>query len=382
MGGVLLCPSGTYLDLPLRGMISVFFLFPRLSKMYEFQSPRRTNASVAGQRSEMDLCSRWDRAFAFLLLLLAIGAMAGCQMFSGPGPSPTSGATGTLVANPSTINFGSVQVNSTQTHAETLTNTGGATVNISAAALSGAGFSTTGLNVPTTLTAGQSLTFYVTFTPSASGAVSGGLLLTSNSSVPSLRVALSGSGGSPGQLSVSPSTVNFGNVIVGVAQKQTVTAAASGASVTISSITTSNPEFALTGLSLPLTLAAGQSASLTVTFTPQASGVTSGTIAFASNASNAPTAETLTGTGTSASQHSVNLSWTASTSTVVGYNVYRGTQSGGPYVVLNSAPNASTTYTDATVQAGGTYYYVVNAVDASGNVSAYSKQAQAAIPTP
>jgi len=348
--------------------------------MGEFQPPRCTNVSVAGKRSEMDLGSVWDRAFAFFLLLLAIGAMAGCQMSSGP--SPTSGATGTLVANPSSINFGSVQVNSTQTHAETLTNTGGATVNISAAALSGGGFSTTGLNVPTTLTAGQSLTFNVTFTPSASGAVSGSLLLTSNSSVPSLSVALSGSGGSPGQLSVSPSTVNFGNVIVGVTQKQTVTAAASGASVTISSVTTSNPEFALTGLSLPLTLAAGQSATLTVTFTPQASGIASGTITFASNASNASMAETLTGTGTPAPQHSVSLSWTASTSTVIGYNVYRGAQSGGPYVVLNSAPNVGTTYTDGTVQAGATYYYVVNAVDASGNVSAYSNQAQAVIPTP
>lgn len=329
----------------------------------------------------MDLGSRWDR-FAFFLLLLAISAMAGCQAYSGSRPSPTSGATGTLVANPSSINFGSVQVNSTQTHTETLTNTGGATVNISTATLSGSGFSTTGLSLPTTLAAGQSLTFNVTFTPSASGAVSGSLVLTSNSSAPSLSVALSGAGGSAGQLSVSPSTVNFGNVIVGVTQKQTVTAFASGASVTISSVTSSNPEFGLTGLSLPLTLTAGQSASLTVTFTPQASGVASGMITFASNAGNASTPETLTGTGTPAPQHSVSLSWTASTSAVVGYNVYRGTQAGGPYGALNSAPNAGTTFTDAAVQAGGTYYYVVTAVDASGNQSAYSNQAQAVIPTP
>ena len=326
----------------------------------------------------MDLGPRWDRAFAFFLLLLAIGVMASCQMPSGS----TSGATGTLVANPSNINFGNVQINSTQTQTETLTNTGGATVNVSAATVSGAGFSTTGLNVPTTLSAGQSLTFNVIFTPSASGAVSGSLTLTTNASVSSLSVALLGTGGSPGQLSVSPSTVNFGNVIVGATQKQTVSAAARGASVTISSVTSSNPEFALTGLSLPLTLAAGQSASLTVTFTPQATGVASGTITFASNASNVSMSETLTGTGTPVPPHSVSLSWTASTSTVAGYNVYRGTQSGGPYVVLNSAPNAGTTYTDAAVQAGGTYYYVVTAVDASGNQSAYSNQAQAVIPTP
>jgi fibronectin type 3 domain-containing protein len=47
-----------------------------------------------------------------------------------------------------------------------------------------------------------------------------------------------------------------------------------------------------------------------------------------------------------------------------------------------SAPVSSTTYTDRTVLAGGTYYYVVTAVDSSGNQSVYSKQAQAVIPAP
>jgi fibronectin type 3 domain-containing protein len=66
----------------------------------------------------------------------------------------------------------------------------------------------------------------------------------------------------------------------------------------------------------------------------------------------------------------------------VGYNVYRGTQSGGPYAVLNSSPNPSTSFTDSTVQAGSTYYYVVTAVDSTGTESAYSNQAQAVVPTP
>jgi fibronectin type 3 domain-containing protein len=92
--------------------------------------------------------------------------------------------------------------------------------------------------------------------------------------------------------------------------------------------------------------------------------------------------DSVTGSGAAAPQHSVALSWNASTSTVVGYNVYRGTQSGGPYAVLNSAPDATTTYTDSSVQAGATYYYVVTAVDATGTESAYSNQTQAIIPTP
>jgi fibronectin type 3 domain-containing protein len=67
---------------------------------------------------------------------------------------------------------------------------------------------------------------------------------------------------------------------------------------------------------------------------------------------------------------------------VAGYNVYRGSQSGGPYVAVNSALDASTGYTDNSVQAGQTYYYVVTAVDNSGTESVYSNQAQAVIPTP
>lgn len=73
---------------------------------------------------------------------------------------------------------------------------------------------------------------------------------------------------------------------------------------------------------------AGQNASFSLTFTLAASDTVSGTITFVGDATNAP--ESATGTGTPSPQHSVSLSRTASTSTVVGYNVYRGTQSGGP----------------------------------------------------
>ncbi len=81
-------------------------------------------------------------------------------------------------------------------------------------------------------------------------------------------------------------------------------------------------------------------------------------------------------------QHSVDLSWTPSTSAVSGYNVYRSGQSGGPYSRINSALDTTTLYTDSTVQSGQTYYYVTTAVDSSGNESTYSNQVTAAVPTP
>jgi hypothetical protein len=81
--------------------------------------------------------------------------------------------------------------------------------------------------------------------------------------------------------------------------------------------------------------------------------------------------------------HSVTLSWTSSpSSNLSGYNVYRSTTSGGTYAKVNTALVSATSYTDANVQAGQTYYYVATAVDTSSNESAYSNQAQATVPTP
>jgi hypothetical protein len=76
----------------------------------------------------------------------------------------------------------------------------------------------------------------------------------------------------------------------------------------------------------------------------------------------------------------VALSWTASTDNVgvTAYNVYRGTVSGfAPSVANRVARVATTSYTD--LAAAGTYYYVVKAEDAAGNLSASSNEAMAVV---
>ena len=83
-----------------------------------------------------------------------------------------------------------------------------------------------------------------------------------------------------------------------------------------------------------------------------------------------------------AAAQSVSLTWTASTSPVIGYNAYRGTQSGGPYTLLNSSLISGTAYTDTTVQVGQTYYYVATAVNSNNVQSAYSNEAPATVPYP
>lgn len=58
--------------------------------------------------------------------------------------------------------------------------------------------------------------------------------------------------------------------------------------------------------------------------------------------------------------HQVNLSWTASTDAVDGYDIFRSSVSGGPYTKLNTAVVAATTYVDAGPFPNlGPFFYVV-----------------------
>jgi fibronectin type 3 domain-containing protein len=120
-----------------------------------------------------------------------------------------------------------------------------------------------------------------------------------------------------------------------------------------------------------------------VIFTPAASGSRSASLTVTDNsngASGSTQSSTLTGTGS----HDVILSWGASQgSGVVGYNVYRGTASGGESSIpLNSTPINGTSYVDATVTPSTAYYYVVTAVGSNGVQSAPSNETRATVPTP
>jgi hypothetical protein len=297
-----------------------------------------------------------------------------------PGGSNVGSA---LARSPSALTFGNVQKGKSSNLSETLTNSGGSAVSITAANVSAASFSVSGLSLPMTLSPKQSATFTLTFAPTSAGSASGTLAVVSDADNATLDIALSGTGMAAGQLSVSPTNMSFGNVVVGAKSSLNGTLGATGSSVTVSAASINSNEFVLSGMSLPTTLSAGQTTSFTVTFKPAIAGSATGTLSFSSDAGNSPTAQSLTGNGTAAIQHSVDLTWSASTgSGVVGYNVYRGGVSGGPYSKINSALEAGAAYPDSTVASGQTYYYVTTAVDGSGVESGYSNQAQAVIPPP
>ena len=345
--------------------------------------------SISGLTLPLTLTAGQSTSFSVLFTPAASGTVSGSVSITSNGSNPNlsipltgTGVTqGTLTPNPSTLGFGNVQVGNSSSLSETLTNTSGSAVTISQANVTGAMFSTSGLTLPLTLTPNQSVTFTATFAPTVAGAATGSLSVVSTAANSPLTIPLSGTGTAAGTLTVSPTSLSFGNVIVGTSSGLNASLTASGASVTVQPTSPTNSEFVLSGISLPIIIQAGQSATFTVTFTPQATGPTSASLSFPSNASNSPTVQSMTGTGTAQTQHTVDLTWNASTG-AVGYNIYRGNVSGGPYTMINSWLDATPTYTDNTVVPGNTYYYVVTAVNSNSQESGYSNLATAVIPNP
>lgn len=80
--------------------------------------------------------------------------------------------------------------------------------------------------------------------------------------------------------------------------------------------------------------------------------------------------------------HSVTLTWHASKSQVSGYHVYRTAIPSTTRTLLATTAADATQYTDATVQAGRTYEYVVTAFNSANRESVPSARIYATIPAP
>lgn len=348
-------------------------------------APSGSGFSVSGLSLPLTLNAGQSAAFSVAFGPTTTGAASGSVTITSNGTNPTAtvalSATGvqpgTLASSPASISFGNVSTGTTQTISGSVTNTGYSNVTISQVAASGTGFAVSGITLPVTLSNGQSANFSVAFDPTVAGSASGAVTITSNASNPTVNVALSGSGvNTVGTLTVTPTSMNAGSVVVGSSTTVSGTLAATGASVTVSSAVSNNSGvFSVGGLTLPATIPAGSSAPFIVTFSPNTAGSASAALTITSNASNASTTVGVTGTGTAPPTHSVNLSWVASTSTdVAGYNVYRAPYSTacGQFSMINQGLNSTTTFTDTTVTDGAAYCYAATAVDTSNNQSSYS----------
>jgi len=347
------------------------------TQYFALTAPSLPVTLAAGQSTTVSIQFKPNAAGAFAAsLILTSNASDSSASISLKGVGMTTVTPGQLTLSPTAADFGTVTVGNSQPVSESITNTGGSSVDISQIALSGTGFTMSGISTPLILAAGQNATFTVTFTPTASGAASGNIAITSDGSNPNVNLPLVGTGTLVvAQLSVIPTTLAAGSVAVGASGTVSGSLSASGANVTISAASTNNSVFTVGGIPLPLTIPAGNSIPFTITFSPVTAGAASATLTFMSNAQPSTTTAALTGTGTPAPTHAVNLSWNPSSSSgISGYNVYRAvyTSSCGSFSKINPSLDTGTLYTDSVVVDGTSYCYATTAVNSSNEESGYS----------
>jgi len=181
----------------------------------------------------------------------------------------------------------------------TLTNTGAATLDVSSIALTGAGATDflESNTCGTSLASLASCTIRVAFKPVSDGNLSAAVSITDNAVNSPQTVALAGSATF---FTVSPASVNFGNVPVGqTSAPQTVTVTNKAkTSQPIEGIrikTGEAPSFAQTN-NCGSSLGAGASCAVTVTFTPKSAGTSTSLLEVSGG--KAVVNASLTGTGT------------------------------------------------------------------------------------
>ncbi len=254
-----------------------------------------------------------------------------------------------LAISTTSLAFGNVTVGSASTQPVTMTSTGTSPVTIRAAVVTGSGFTIPGSTFPLYLNPGQSTTMNVKFDPAATGVAAGQLTLQSDSSANSTAVvSLSGAGTSAPnpQLTASTAALTFDKVTVGSASTQPVTLTSTGtAPVTIRGAGVSGRGFAVSGVTLPVTLNPGQSVTAHVKFAPDSAGVEDGALTIQSNSSaNGTATVNLSGTGTSAAMPQLSIS----TGAITFGNVTVGSTSTQP-VTLTSTGTAPVTISAAKV---------------------------------
>jgi acid phosphatase len=235
---------------------------------------------------------------------------------TGTGATATSGTT--LSFSPTSLSFASQAVGTiSSAQFVTFTNTGSSTINFGTETIAG-DFTWGGLGTcGSSLAVGGNCTMSIKFKPTTTGTRTGSLTVNDNASgspqVISLTGTSTGTTSAPAVI-VTPSSLSFGNQIVGTtsAAQMVVLKNSGTANLSVSGISVSPSQFAVAAApTLPLTLTPGQSANIGVTFTPSVSSSISGTLSIVSNAASSPTAVSLSGSGVQSSPSPVSITTSA-----------------------------------------------------------------------
>lgn len=263
------------------------------------------------------------------------GPRSGTLILSSDGNGPQTLALSGTGAFPSasltTPSFPDTVIGSSATATATLSNTGAGPVTMtvpSAASVSGSGFSFSSTTCTGSLAVGASCTVSVTFTPSARGAQTGTLNVTTNAGTKS--ATLSGNGLQPGSVSIT--ALDFGTRDGGSVNTLTQTLSNPGdVGVSVTAVTATGTGITVAaGGATPcavgstFSLAAGASCTVSTTWTVSAAGPLTGAAVQATYGSGTVASGAITGTGLQ-----IFMQATGGTVTTVGnYKVHTFTTAG------------------------------------------------------
>jgi hypothetical protein len=219
---------------------------------------------------------------------------------SGGSQSPSSSEFSVI---PASLDFGTAEIGQSSTQSVTITNPQNSTQTVSGnIAIGGTGFSIISGFGLFSLSPGQSKTVSVQFLPLTTGSSNGSLSISHNATgtLSPIVVTLSGSTQTPTSaiISVTPSSIDFGRIILGQTGEQNITISNSPTSTgTLAGSVSFN--FGVIGFSIAsgggsFTLSPGQSRTVTVRFSASSTGTYSGSIRISHNATNTTTPITVT----------------------------------------------------------------------------------------
>jgi hypothetical protein len=272
------------------GMSSVFTLVPVAYTDPDQSVPERAVLFATGFRIIDDV--QFDRDAQHMLAtdanvsyVFSISRIAG---YAPPLPVVSLG--------PTSLTFGVQDVGtSSPPQTVTLANTGVATLTI--ASIVASPDYTQSNTCGNELAPSASCTISVSFTPIGPDIRSGYLAITDNASAQPHMIPLTGTGIGPG-ITFSPAALDFGLQLVGTTgTPQTVTLTNRGNTPLIISDVSTSGDYAQINTCVG-TFAPGESCTITVTFTPTATGPRSGTLAVGDNAWASPQTVALSGVGT------------------------------------------------------------------------------------
>jgi HYDIN/CFA65/VesB family protein len=148
-------------------------------------------------------------------------------------------------------------------------------------------------------------------------------------------------------ISLAPASVNFGHVAVGSTASQSVTISnGGGSSLTITQASTSAAGVSISGMSLPLVIAAGKQSTFDIVFSPKTAGALSGNISVMTDVSSTPSTVSLSGTALAAT------ALLTSSAPSLNFGSVAVGKSGSMSVTLTNAGNSDVTVSKVSVSGG------------------------------